>query len=127
VIVGDANRLEQVFLNFISNSKDALESCPQNKARQLCVRTCVSEDMVLIEFEDNGAGIKKDHLVRIFDPFFTTKPVGKGTGLGLSISTGIIREHHGSIEVHSVVGQGTKFSIRFPLAKPETLPETHAA
>jgi len=56
---------------------------------------------------------------KIFDPFYTTKPVGKGTGLGLSLSYKIIQDHHGSIDVHSIPGQGTKFVIYLPVSSPD--------
>jgi two-component system NtrC family sensor kinase len=64
--------------------------------------------------QDNGSGIPPDVVGRIFDPFFTTKPVGKGTGLGLSLSYGIVKKHHGQIEVNSQVGVGTTFRITVP-------------
>jgi signal transduction histidine kinase len=74
--------------------------------------------MVEVVFGDTGSGIPSELLPRIFDPFFTTKPSGHGTGLGLSISYGILKEHHGEIEVHSRVGEGTTFIIRLPADSP---------
>jgi signal transduction histidine kinase len=59
-------------------------------------------------------GIPKENLKRIFDPFFTTKPKGEGTGLGLSVSYGIVAQHKGRIDVQSVVGQGTTFTVHLP-------------
>jgi signal transduction histidine kinase len=82
----------------------------------ISVTTRSDEMGVSILIEDTGIGIPQDVLDRIFDPFFTTKPVGKGTGLGLSISYGIIRKHQGSISVESQVGQGTRLTMRLPLA-----------
>ena len=70
----------------------------------------------VIEVSDTGSGIPPDHLSRIYDPFFTTKDIGKGTGLGLSITYGIVQEHGGTITCDSQIGQGTRFSIRLPLA-----------
>jgi signal transduction histidine kinase len=68
---------------------------------------------------DTGSGIPNEYLARIYDPFFTTKATGQGTGLGLSITYGIVREHEGSIDCDSVVGQGTRFTIDFPSAPAE--------
>ena len=66
-------------------------------------------------------------MTRIFDPFFTTKPVGKGTGLGLSVSYGIVEKHGGRIEVESVLGQGTTFTIRLPVQRPQATVQAPAA
>jgi len=68
---------------------------------------------------DNGCGIAPENLNRIFEPFFTTKPVGSGTGLGLSLSYGIVNRHGGRIEVASVVGQGTRFTVHLPVQPPQ--------
>ena len=74
---------------------------------------------VLVIVEDDGPGIPEANLDRIFDPFFTTKPVGKGSGLGLyPYLFGIINKMGGEIDVHSIVGEGTRFEIRFPLKNP---------
>jgi signal transduction histidine kinase len=70
--------------------------------------------------QDNGSGIPEDVQKRIFDPFFTTKPVGEGTGLGLSISYGIVTEYGGEIACHSTEGEGTRFTLRFPVSEPSS-------
>ena len=75
----------------------------------------MARTMVEVIFGDTGSGIPSELLPRIFDPFFTTKPSGHGTGLGLSISYGILKEHHGEIEVDSRVGEGTTFIIHLPI------------
>ena len=67
-----------------------------------------------IAFEDTGCGIAEEDLNRIMDPFFTTKPVGQGTGLGLSIVHQIVQQHHGSLDVSSEVGKGTRITVRLP-------------
>jgi signal transduction histidine kinase len=69
---------------------------------------------VIAEVSDTGLGIPSEYLARIYDPFFTTKAIGQGTGLGLSITYGIVREHEGSIECDSGIGQGTRFILSFP-------------
>ena len=75
----------------------------------------------VVEVSDTGSGIPSEYLARIYDPFFTTKAIGQGTGLGLSITYGIVREHEGSIDCESSIGQGTRFTLRFPLAPAERL------
>lgn len=113
-IIGNKNRLEQVFVNLISNSRDALKSHGQLKEKIINVETELSNDNLIIHFHDNGPGIPKNKIEKIFDPFFTTKPVGLGTGLGLSIIQEIITEHDGSIEVESSESTGTVFIITLP-------------
>ena len=74
---------------------------------------------VHISLEDNGCGIEPHNLDKIFDPFFTTKEVGKGTGQGLAISRSIVVDRHGgAFDVHSIVGTGTRFTIRLPVMPP---------
>jgi len=70
---------------------------------------------------DNGKGIAPEALPKIFDPFFTTREIGKGTGLGLSIAYKIVKQHGGSIDVKSQVGQGTVFTVILPLNPPAEL------
>ena len=123
-IKGDANQLEQVFLNLITNARDAVADCRLNieKCRikkaeykgMLEIITKKNQNFVEILVIDNGSGIPSEKLEKIFDPFFTTKEVGKGTGLGLSISYGIIKDHHGEIEVAETGPEGTTFKIKLP-------------
>lgn len=114
-----AGLLNQVFMNLLSNSIDAMESaCQQHLIQQpeIQIRTAIESDGVMIRIIDNGIGIPEQIQHRLFDPFFTTKPVGKGTGLGLSISYQIIVEkHQGTLECHSTIGQGTEFRIWIPI------------
>ncbi|MBP6506574.1 MAG: response regulator [Opitutaceae bacterium] len=114
VIMADAHQLQQVFVNILSNARQALQTFRQEG--QITVRTRLASDFLHVEFEDNGPGIRPENLSKIFDPFFTTKPVGKGTGLGLSLSYGIISEHGGRITAQSEVGCGTTFIIELPIA-----------
>jgi PAS domain S-box-containing protein len=114
VVIGMEHKLQQVFLNLFLNAKDAMP-----KGGWLSVTTAVRHDKVVVEVADTGSGIPSEYLARIYDPFFTTKSMGRGTGLGLSISYGIVREHLGSIDCESVVGQGTRFLLEFPPAAAE--------
>ena len=114
-ILADPHQLQQVFVNILGNARQAIE--PSQREGRVTVRTHAAEGKVTVEFEDNGPGIRPEHVARIFDPFFTTKPVGKGTGLGLSLSYGIIREHGGTIEVRSEPGRGATFVIELPVSR----------
>ena len=125
-IMADPHRLEQVFLNLISNGEyattemqrriDAGEVERPSYEKRLEIRTEANEGFVIATVRDNGAGIPPEAQEHIFEPFFTTKPVGEGTGLGLSISYGIVRDFDGHITFKSEINQGTTFSMRFPIA-----------
>jgi signal transduction histidine kinase len=120
-----AGQLNQVFMNILVNSIDALDessakqSYEENKQRsyRITIRTSlVNETWIEVAIADNGVGIPKDIQQQIFNPFFTTKPLGKGTGMGMSISYQIVTEKHGGkLECFSTPGVGTEFSIRIPL------------
>ena len=112
-VLGDKNRLEQVFINLAMNARDALDG-PADKEKWIRIHSSFENDWVKIDFSDNGCGISKEVQEKIFEPFFSTKGVGQGTGLGLSISYGIIRDYLGKIQVTSKVGAGTTFSLQFP-------------
>ncbi|MBF0491018.1 MAG: response regulator, partial [Candidatus Omnitrophica bacterium] len=102
-VIGDSNRLQQVFINIIANAKDALDEMTEKQDKHVWVvsKLGCAHRMVEIKVTDNGPGIDQATLERIFDPFFTTKPEGKGTGLGLSITYGIIQDHHACILIDS--------------------------
>lgn len=106
---GELDKLQQVFLNIISNAIDAM---PDGGTLKIVAER--KEKNITIKISDTGIGIKKEHLNRIFEPFFTTKGYGRGTGLGLSISYQIVKEHNGDITVDSEVGKGTTFTITLP-------------
>ncbi len=113
-IYGDVGYLQQVFLNLINNSMDAMPHGGLLQFRLICPVN--GEDRALaIEVEDSGEGISPENLTHIFDPMFTTKRMGTGTGLGLAICNQIIRQHGGAIEVESKLGRGTRFRITLPL------------
>ena len=106
------SQLNQVYTNLITNAIDALEG---RLVKQLILQTRVLPSMQIeIIIRDTGKGISPQNQAKIFDPFFTTKPVGKGTGLGLGICIKIIQQHQGTIEIQSVVGEGTAFVITLP-------------
>ena len=109
-VYGDAGKLQQVFVNLVSNARDAM---PQGG--RLAVRTRADNGRVHVEVADTGIGIAPEDLAKIYDPFFTTKTTGRGTGLGLAITYGIVQEHHGSIQVHSQPNRGTTFTLEFPV------------
>jgi PAS domain S-box-containing protein len=113
-VLGMEHKLQQVFLNLFLNAKDAMP-----KGGWLSVSTRVDGLRVVAEVADTGSGIPTEYLARIYDPFFTTKAIGQGTGLGLSITYGIVREHGGSIDCDSSVGQGTRFTLTLPAAAAE--------
>jgi C4-dicarboxylate-specific signal transduction histidine kinase len=114
-IWGDRFQLEQVFINLITNARDAVE--PQGGGR-LTVTSRAVGDWVEVAVADTGPGVPVDLQDRIFEPFFTTKDVGDGTGLGLSISYGIIREHGGEIRVANRPEGGAEFVVRLPVHSP---------
>src|SRR5215475_735826 len=112
-VMGDAQQLQQVFLNLLNNAYDATEE--SGRRGNLHLQTRHRGDWVEIEFKDNGTGIAD--AARIFDPFFTTKPTGKGTGLGLSICYGIVRAHGGEIQCwNNESGEGSTFLVKLPIA-----------
>ena len=117
VVLGNAIQLEQVFINLLTNARDAMVNSPRKAIHILASVDCQT---VEVAFTDTGHGIPAGLERRIFDPFFTTKEVGKGTGLGLSITYGIIKDHGGMISVVSPPGAGATFVIQLPLASPDT-------
>jgi len=116
-VQGIEHKLQQVFLNLFLNARDAMP-----KGGWLRIVTREDQNGAVVEVADTGSGIPAELLSRIYDPFFTTKDIGKGTGLGLSIAYGIVQEHAGTITCDSQLGQGTRFTIRLPLAAAEARP-----
>lgn len=113
-------QLNQVFMNILANGIDALEEAMQgdsgrDRSPQIKIKTTVAANHVKITIADNGPGMTAEVKERIFDHLFTTKGVGKGTGLGLAIARQIVVEKHGgTIEVKSILGEGTEFEITLP-------------
>jgi len=114
---GNHIKLEQVFLNLIQNSMDAMAEQGSGK---IILKARTDNDHALISFSDTGYGVSDELLEKIFEPFFTTKEVNKGTGIGLSIVYGIIKEHKGEITCGSKKGEGTTFKIRLPIYKEQS-------
>lgn len=108
LIAGEADHLQQIFVNLINNALDAMPV-----SGELSIKTSAqNEEEVTVEIEDTGCGMTAEVQARIFDPLYTTK--GRGTGLGLVIVSQLMTEHHGRIEVESVSGQGARFKLHFP-------------
>jgi PAS domain S-box-containing protein len=112
-VLGDSNQLTQVFLNLIVNAEQAIHEVRDHGT--LRIRLGVVGDRVLITFQDDGVGIRRELLPRIFDPFFTTKRPGRGTGLGLSICMAIVREHNGDISAQPLPDGGSVFTVSLPV------------
>ena len=119
LVVANPIQLEQVFINLLTNARDALTDSDRRTIRIFSSR---DEERIRIEFSDTGPGIPPELQQRIFDPFFTTKEVGAGTGLGLSITYSILKEYGGEISVESRPGKGATFLVELPFADEE-LPE----
>ncbi len=112
-VLAEEVRLEQIFVNLISNALDAMRGRP---ARRLSVGAARMGSEVAIEVSDTGAGIPDEHLAAIFDPFFTTKPVGAGLGLGLSMSYNIARDFGGRLRLGRTGAEGTAFILELKTA-----------
>ena len=108
-VYASRNQLRQVFLNMISNARDAMP-----EGGTLTIKTKSNGNHIYVEVTDTGVGIREEHLDKIFDAFFTTKEGVKGVGLGLSVCYGFIKEHGGDIKVTSKRGEGTTFTIILP-------------
>ncbi|MEO5999619.1 MAG: 7TM diverse intracellular signaling domain-containing protein [Chitinophagaceae bacterium] len=111
-----AGKLNQVFLNIISNAAYAVKKrFGDNTGGEITITTSHDDKNVHIMISDNGTGMDAQTQKKIFEPFFTTKEVGEGTGLGMSIAYNTIKKHNGKINIVSSLGEGTKFIIQIPL------------
>ncbi len=114
------SRVNQVFINLITNAAQAMEG-----AGTLKISTYADDNgWVYVEIRDTGCGIPQENLDKVLDPFFTTKPVGQGTGLGLSIVRKIMDEHHGQLQIDSREGVGTQITLGFPVNGAATETDT---
>lgn len=127
----DPNQLQQVFLNILMNSADALReyspSGTDSGEKKILIATRSEHGSLQILFEDNGPGISEEDLDHVFDPFYTTKPPGEGTGLGLAVSYRIIEDLGGAIAVRSTEGKGTLLTVTLPMDDEKENREKHHA
>jgi two-component system NtrC family sensor kinase len=109
-------KINQVFMNLITNAVQAVQSKPEHNAEEsIKIATWREDNYVKISIKDSGTGMPEDVKQKIFEPFFTTKDVGEGTGLGLSIVFRIIESHNGTIDVNTKLNEGTEFIITLPI------------
>ncbi len=108
-------KLNQVFMNIITNAIQAVNDNSHEKGKSIDITTRLENELIKISIKDNGCGMPDSVKEKIFEPFFTTKDVGEGTGLGLSIVQGIIEAHQGEINIITEQGTGTEFLISLPL------------
>jgi signal transduction histidine kinase len=113
ILVGNAQRLEQVVINLVVNACQALPNT--ERAISVVTRFEAEENQIKLEFSDEGEGIDADSLKRITDPFYTTRREQGGTGLGLAITDRIVRDHGGMLRFESTPGKGTTVHVTFPL------------
>lgn len=111
-IRGNRSKLEQILVSIFTNAIQAMKS---NGILSVSVARDEENSQVVLKISDTGPGIPAEDIKNIFEPFFTTKPVGEGTGLGLSVCRSLVMEHRGQIDAESTPGEGTVFTIRFPL------------
>src|SRR6185369_3119744 len=121
LMAGSSDRLQQLFLNLINNSLDAMP-----EGGEIVVRTSVEgaagkAQRIVVDFIDSGFGMTPEVMTHIFDPLYTTKDRGQGTGLGLVIVSQIVSEHGGTVEVRSERGTGTRFRLTFPAIPSELM------
>ncbi len=121
-ILGNSIRLNQVFMNIVVNSAQAMDG---KGSLVIASRTRGNNDVNEVTITDTGPGIPEEALEKIFEPFFTTKNTGEGTGLGLSVSYAIVKEHKGNIRVSSTSGSGTTFTMHFPAVMENLIGDTN--
>jgi PAS domain S-box-containing protein len=128
LVSADPGALQQILMNLATNARDAMpkggtlrfEVCAASPGHELVRRygLLATGRNALITVQDTGTGMTPDVAARVFEPFFTTKPPGKGTGLGLAMVYGLVRQHEGSVAIHSEPGSGTTVLITLPVTEP---------
>jgi two-component system NtrC family sensor kinase len=113
-ILVDPDQVRQVFLNLINNAGDAI-----NGSGKITLSTTSDEKDIRVTVTDTGCGMTSDQIKKIFNPFYTNKEAGKGTGLGLSVSLSIVKSMDGSIDVQSLPGAGSAFTVVLPITRTE--------
>jgi signal transduction histidine kinase len=124
ILPGDATRLDQMLINLVLNARDAIEGSGRILVEAQPCTLADGRRGALLLVSDSGIGMTEEVQAKIFEPFFTTKSIGSGTGLGLASVKALVDLMEAEIEVHSVVGRGTTFLLRFPMAEipPEPTP-----
>ena len=120
LVVGDGDRLQQVFINLINNAMDAMPD-----GGELRLSACTENDDVVVALTDTGAGMDAETQARIFDALYTTKQRGRGTGFGLVVVKQILEEHHSKITVESRLGHGSTFRLTFPTIRNDYETNSH--
>ena len=121
LMAGSSDRLQQLFLNLINNSLDAMPEGGEILIRTALEGAAGKSQRIVVDFIDSGFGMTPEVRSHIFDPLYTTKDRGHGTGLGLVIVSQIVSEHGGTVEVRSELGQGTRFRLTFPAIPSELM------
>jgi signal transduction histidine kinase len=103
-----------VFVNLLINASQSFD-LEKSRDNLITLRTGLKDGSLFVEVSDTGKGMSEKTVAHIFEPFYTTKPIGVGTGLGLAICQEIVRRYKGTLEVQSLVGKGTTFTVRLPL------------
>jgi PAS domain S-box-containing protein len=111
--MADPQRLQQVFLNLLTNAEYAMKEAHGRGRLEIQTRSNLERTLLRVSFKDDGSGISEENLSNVFEPFFTTKETG--TGLGLSVSYRIVQEHEGTISVKSRLGEGATFTVELPI------------
>ncbi|MNP05824.1 Alkaline phosphatase synthesis sensor protein PhoR [compost metagenome] len=115
IVIGDGNRLKQVFLNLVDN---AIKFSEEHSEIHIVLNCYPGQ--VEIDVQDNGLGISEEHLNRVRDRFFQVNPLNGGTGLGLAITQQLVEQHQGTMEIFSELGKGTTVRVMLPLVQDST-------